>query len=158
MISKWELHYLSKHNLVTVCNSIYLSSKFIMFCSKNNGAVMEMFKRASVYFVRGAMRRCVFATDSVCVHMSTSAANSHSALFYQILHLSEYSMSSVTALQANPPISFYFGNWMLIHTKTHAYKWLKLNVFQTQYDSCRPIFKQCRWHIVEFSKNDGFWL
>ena len=47
---------------------MYLSTKVIMlFAVKNNGAAMEMFKRASVPFVRGAVRRCVVAFDSVYV-------------------------------------------------------------------------------------------
>ena len=82
-----------------------------MLCDENNATVMEMFKHASVYFVRGAVRRCAAASESVCVcvcvcvcvraQMSTSAANSHSALLWQILHLSEYSKSSVPALCKN---------------------------------------------------------
>ena len=38
-----------------------------MLCDENNATVMEMFKHASVYFVRGAVRRCAAASESVCV-------------------------------------------------------------------------------------------
>lgn len=61
--------------LVFVWTSIYLRYKLLSFCSKNNGAVMEIFHLASVHLVRGAMCRRVVASDSACVcvwvHMST---------------------------------------------------------------------------------------
>lgn len=66
-----------KNNLLIVCKSIHLSTKLIMLCSKNNDAVMEMFESASVHFVRGAVRRCVVASNSVyvcvCVFMGVGA-------------------------------------------------------------------------------------
>lgn len=42
--------------------------RLVFAVKKNNGAVMEIFKRASVHFcAKRAVRRCVVASDSACV-------------------------------------------------------------------------------------------